>query len=175
MTLARKARAFWPLLIIAFAADCTSKHAVVESLETPGTSLEILGDLVRFTLVYNQGAAMGLLGPWAKEFLGLLSLVAVVIFFRWYWKAPPDATVLGAATALVIAGALGNGWQRLLASPGVVDFIDVGIGTSRFWVFNIADVSLHLGAALLVVVLVRESRQGATSDAGRNGRMGTEH
>lgn len=165
MTLARKARAFWPLLIIAFAVDCTSKRAVVESLETPGASHEVLGDLLRFTLVYNQGAAMGLLGPWSKELLGLVSLAAVVVCFRWYRKAPPDATILGAATALVIAGALGNGWQRLLVSRGVVDFIDIGIGTSRFWVFNIADVALHVGAALLVVVLLRESRRRAEAEA----------
>lgn len=163
MTLARKTRVFWPLLLVVLLSDCTTKRVAVASLESPGASQEVLGETVRFTLVYNEGAAMGLLGPWAKEFLGVFSLLAAAFFFTWYRKAPPEATALGAATALVIAGALGNGWQRLLAPRGVVDFIDVGFGAHRFWVFNVADVAVNLGAILLFLVLMRETPMRARS------------
>jgi signal peptidase II len=62
---------------------------------------------------------------------------------------------VAAATAFLIAGALGNAWQRLLAPNGVVDFIDVGFGDTRFWVFNIADVAVYVGAGLLLLAASR--------------------
>jgi signal peptidase II len=106
---------------------------------------------------------MGLVGPWAKEALGLLSVVLAIVVFAQYRRAPRGAVVLAAATALVIAGALGNGWQRLFSARGVVDFIDVGIGANRFWVFNVADVAVHAGVILLLFLIGREPRGPATS------------
>jgi signal peptidase II len=159
MPIPRKARVFWPLLMVVFLADCSSKAAAVESLETVGTSHEVLGDLLRFTLVYNTGAAMGLLGSWAKELLGVVGIGATLLFFGWYRRAPSGAMSLAAALALVTAGALGNAWQRLLAPRGVVDFIDIGHGATRFWVFNVADIAVHVGAVMLLVVLWHAERR----------------
>jgi lipoprotein signal peptidase len=45
----------------------------------------------------------------------------------------------------------------------VVDFIDVGIGANRFWVFNVADVAVHAGVILLLFLIGREPRGPATS------------
>jgi signal peptidase II len=161
MTMARKAKVFWPLLLIVLLTDCTTKHAAVASLETEGSSVDVFGESVRFTLVYNDGAAMGLIGPWAKEWLGGVSLVLAVVLLSWYRSAPPGATVLAAATALVIAGGLGNGWQRLLRPEGVVDFIDLGLGPHRFYIFNVADIAVNVGAVLLLVAMTR----GAMTEA----------
>lgn len=159
MTIPRKARIFWPLLLVVLLADCGTKYAAEEALQFPGTSHDVLGDLLRFTLVYNTGAAMGLLGSWAKELLGAVGIVATIMFFGWYRRATAGSTALAAALALVIAGALGNAWQRLFVSRGVVDFIDVGYGGTRFWVFNVADIAVHVGAVLLFAVLWREERR----------------
>ena len=159
MTINAKARIFWPLLLVVLLADCGTKYVAEEMLQLPGTSHDVIGDFLRFTLVYNTGAAMGLLGSWAKELLGAVGIVATVMFFGWYRRAAASATALAAALALVIAGALGNAWQRLLVSRGVVDFIDVGYGSTRFWVFNVADIAVHVGAVLLFVVLWREERR----------------
>lgn len=41
----------------------------------------------------------------------------------------------------------------------MVDFIDVGVGTVRFWTFNVADSGVTIGACLLAVVLWMEERQ----------------
>jgi signal peptidase II len=163
MTLARKARVFWPLLFVVLLSDCTTKYAAEASLGVEGVSHEIIGETLRFTLVYNRGAAMGLVGPWAKEALGLLSVVLAIVVFVQYRRAPRGAVALAAATALVIAGALGNGWQRLFSARAVVDFIDVGIGANRFWVFNVADVAVHAGVILLLFLIGREPRGPATS------------
>ena len=55
--------------------------------------------------------------------------------------------------ALIAGGALGNLLDRLRSVRGVVDFIDVGIGDSRFWTFNVADSGVTCGAILLMLVL----------------------
>jgi signal peptidase II len=159
MIIPRKARVFWPLLLIVLLADCSTKEIAESTLLHPGASRDVAGEFLRFTLVYNTGAAMGLLGSWAKEILGVVGIGATVMFFGWYRRAAAGATALAAALALVMAGAMGNAWQRLLAPRGVVDFIDIGLGDSRFWVFNVADIAVHAGAMLLFVVLWREERR----------------
>ncbi len=62
------------------------------------------------------------------------------------------------AAWLLWAGAAGNLWDRVRSPRGVVDFIDVGLGGWRFWIFNVADVAITLGAVLLAVTLAREDR-----------------
>lgn len=151
----KRTRIFWPLLISVFLTDCTTKRVAVESL-SPGTPHEVVGEAVRFTLTFNDSAAMGLpTGEHGKEILGILSLIVAGILGMWYrrtgWK---DALVTG-ALALLIAGALGNAWERLFSPRGVVDFIDVGFGVLRFWTFNVADVSVTVGAGLLALALWR--------------------
>ena len=64
----------------------------------------------------------------------------------------------GAALGLIIGGALGNLTDRLRSPRGVVDFIDMGLGDYRFWTFNVADVGVTAGAALLLYLLLRRSR-----------------
>ena len=59
------------------------------------------------------------------------------------------------AVALVCGGAIGNLADRLRWTEGVVDFIDVGVGSYRFWIFNVADVGVTLGAIALAVLLWR--------------------
>jgi len=157
-SLRTKARIFWPLLLVVFLADCSSKELAVEALGVPGESRDLLGEVVRLTLVYNTGSAMGLLGSWSRELLGLAGVAAAVLFFTWYRRAPVRDHLMAAATAFLMAGALGNAWQRLLAPRGVVDFIDIGLGATRFWVFNIADIAVYVGAGLLLLASARRTR-----------------
>jgi signal peptidase II len=65
------------------------------------------------------------------------------------------------ALALVTAGAAGNLWDRLRSSRGVVDFIDVGFSDARFWIFNLADVAITIGALLLAYLLSRVDAERA--------------
>ena len=64
-------------------------------------------------------------------------------------KPGPSLVVQLGALALVTAGAAGNLWDRLRSTRGVVDFIDIGLVGSRFWIFNIADVLLLVGIAII--------------------------
>jgi len=166
--LLKRTRIFWPLLITVFLADCTTKRAAVESL-SPGTPHEVIGGAIRFNLTFNDSAAMGLpAGEHGKEILGVISLLIVSVLGMWYRKSESRNALLGGALALVIAGALGNAWERLFSPRGVVDFIDIGVGTLRFWTFNVADIAITFGACLLAIAFWREgSREGGRSTVPR--------
>jgi signal peptidase II len=84
------------------------------------------------------------------------------------YRATPNADRLRLlAVALVGAGAIGNILDRLRYERGVVDFLDVGIGARRWWVFNVADSAVTVGALLLLIsYLLEERRERASRRAG---------
>ena len=149
-----KSRAFWPALLVLLLADCASKRAA-ETYLGPYPR-PVLGEVVQLHLAYNRGAATGWsFGNYSRPILSVLAALAVIALVRLYRAAPARDWRLGAATALVIAGAIGNLLDRLRSPLGVVDFIDVGVGSLRFWTFNVADVGVTLGAAALALILWR--------------------
>ena len=151
-----KARVFWPLLLGLLLADCGSKRIAEESLVLHSPR-EVMGDVVRFTLAYNPGAAFGIdVGPASRVFFITLTLVALVALVAMYRSTPPDQRVQVAALALITGGALGNLYDRIRGAAGVVDFIDVGVGGTRFWTFNVADAGITIGAVLLALTLWAE-------------------
>jgi signal peptidase II len=116
--------------------------------------------VVRFTLGYNPGAAFGIdVGERGRWVLIALSSTALLILLGLYRRAQAHDTRLVTAVALVAGGALGNLLDRVWSPQGVVDFIDVGIGTTRFWTFNVADMGISAGAILLAVALWRQAQE----------------
>ena len=157
---------FWPLALLLLLADCSTKRWASENLREH-VSEPVVGDVVRFTLAHNMGAAMGLtLGEYSRVGFTLLTGVALVALFRLYRAADGGDVRLAAATALVTGGALGNLLDRLRWAGGVVDFIDIGVGASRFWIFNVADVGVTLGATSLALLLWRSEGQVRRTPAG---------
>jgi len=148
-----KARHFWPLLLGLILADCSSKRLAQEHLALDARPREVVGEIVRFTLAYNPGAALNLsLGPYSRVGFTLLALLAVVVLLRLYRSAAPDERWRPVGLALVAGGALGNALDRLRSPLGVVDFIDIGFGGTRFYTFNVADVGITVGVLILAVV-----------------------
>ena len=155
-----KARAFWPVFVFVVGADFVSKWLAAAHLPPVGTPHPVLGNILRLTLSYNRGAAMGLpLGSHVSVVLGLVGLVATAFLFVWYRKVGRDRVLLPLTLGLLAGGALGNAWQRLLSPRGVVDFIDVGVGAHRFWTFNVADSALTVGVVLLLFVFPHEEHE----------------
>lgn len=162
MPLARKALSFWPLAATLVLADCSTKELVVAELASNPGPHPLLGQFVRVTLAYNTGAAMNLsFGDFSRLVLSISAVAAIGALLYLYRRTPHDAVLRAAALALVAGGALGNLLDRLRSPLGVVDFIDLGVGDSRFWTFNIADVGVTVGALLLALVLWREDRERA--------------
>lgn len=155
MTIPHRARVFWPLFSAWVALDFISKR-LVESHLTPHVENDVIGGFVRFTLTYNTGAAMNIsLGGASRVAFTGLAIVMLAVIFGMYRLTRAGETVQPVALALIAGGALGNLLDRLRSVRGVVDFIDVGIGDSRFWTFNVADAGVTCGAILLMIVLWR--------------------
>jgi signal peptidase II len=149
-------RVFWPLAAMLVLADCASKRAVEAHAPGIGVARPMIDGVVRFTLAYNQGAAFSThFGAHQRWVLIGLTLAILGLVARWYGEAARAGGAGIAGLALVTGGAVGNLMDRLASDRGVVDFIDVGFGGRRFYVFNVADVGVSIGAALLAYALWR--------------------
>jgi len=156
-----KARVFWPLLLILFVSDCSTKELAVDRLAPAPETHPVIDPFVRLTLVHNPGTAFGFdLRPYLGEFTRPLLILAVAailfILLRLYQSAAPQARLMAAGLGLAVGGAIGNLVDRFRYPLGVVDFIDVGIGSHRFWTFNLADAGITLGALVIAALLIRE-------------------
>jgi len=153
---------FWSVIIVVVTADIASKAMAVASLTPAYTPHEIVGNVVRFTLAYNPGAAFGFnLGSASRWIFTALTLVALGVLATLYRATREGDYTRVLAVALVSAGAIGNLIDRIRWSVGVVDFIDVGIGDHRFWTFNVADSAVTVGAILLGWVFLQQDREAA--------------
>ena len=160
------ARLFWPVLVAIATLDLATKAIAVRALVPQRVPHEVLGNAIRLTLVYNPGAAFGLeFGPLSRWIFTALTVVALGILARLYRATAPGDRTRALAIALVSAGALGNLADRLRSDLGVVDFLDVGLGTVRWPTFNVADMAVSTGAVLLAWVLWREDLAGARGAA----------
>ena len=156
---ARRAMAFWPVFGGIVVADYLSKRAAEGRLALH-VPYSVAGDVLRLTLTYNTGAAMNLsLGDASRVAFTALAAMMLVVIFRMYRRTPHHDTGQAVALAMIAAGALGNLIDRLRSARGVVDFIDVGLGDTRFWTFNVADMGVTCGAALLALLLWRRPEE----------------
>ena len=148
-----------PIVLVIVAADIVTKLIAVQSLAVYGYK-QVIGDFVRFTLVYNPGAAFGLsLGPYSRWIFMVLTFAALVILWRLFQQTAPGHTARIVAISMVAAGAIGNLIDRIKSPLGVVDFIDVGVPAYRWPTFNIADMAVSCGAIMLAYVLWKEESQ----------------
>ncbi len=141
------------------ALDRVTKALVVRSL-CAGESREVLGDVFRITLVHNPGGAFGTkLG--GNAFYIVAALVAAVVLIVWLLRQRHSVVGL-TGISLMLGGALGNLWDRV-AFGLVTDFIDIGVGATRWPTFNIADSAVTVGIALVILqeVLSTTKRRSA--------------
>jgi len=147
------ARVFWSAALIVVFLDVATKIIVQNTLPVLEPK-EIFGEYVRFTLVYNRGAAFSMsLGAQSRWIFGTFAAIALVILWRLYKQGISGDWPRSLALGLAWGGAAGNLIDRIREPRGVVDFIDVGGGTVRFWTFNVADSAVTVGAILLAFVL----------------------
>jgi len=138
--------------------DVLTKQWIVNSLVLYEIR-PVLGDVLRFNYTHNPGAAFGInIGEHSRLFFLALSLVALVVLGLMYRSTPRHDVLRLAAIALVCGGAIGNILDRLRYEAGVVDFIDIGIGSHRFWIFNVADSAVSVGAVLLLISFYLEEK-----------------
>ena len=157
----QRSNRFWTIFLTIVLIDVATKRFAASQLSPPYVPHDVIGDYLRFTLAYNPGGAMSLsLGPNSRWWFSLLAIATLLILAYMYRQTSPGDRVQIASIALICGGAVGNLIDRLRSARGVVDFIDIGIGTHRFYTFNIADVGVTVGTAILTWLLcVRTSRE----------------
>jgi signal peptidase II len=124
------------------------------------------------TLQYNTGAAFSFLsdaGGWQRYFFSVVAVVISAVLVVWLYHMPRQQRLLALALALILGGALGNVWDRLLLGH-VVDFISVHYGGYYFPAFNIADSAISVGAALMIFDSLFGQEDGDAAQRGLDSR-----
>jgi signal peptidase II len=183
--LAPAARPRWALFgllaLIVVIADQISKALITANFQlvtsasaSPenGGPTEILGNWVRIGVSHNDGGIFGLAGSSAFV-LGLISLL--VIGFIVVYQARQGLVshpILTVALGLLLGGAVGNLIDRLRLAY-VVDWVDMGIGNTRFYTFNVADSAISIAIVGLIGISIlgdrlSPGRQPAAPEAASN-------
>lgn len=126
-----------------------------------GDPVPVIPGFFQFTLVHNTGMAFGLLddlriGSKAWILTGVsAALIGAIVWFA--LKAGPLSRWTATGITLMLAGALGNMWDRMTLGY-VVDFFDAYVGNTHWPVFNVADATICAGVGLLILESVAEFR-----------------
>ncbi len=142
---------------LVFLLDRFSK-SVLPDLLSEGSPREIIGDSLQLIRSENRGGLFGLFQG-SAPILALLSLgvvIALLVVHEREGKRRPS--VLTIAIGLLIGGALGNLFDRITMGF-VLDFIDLGVGTLRFWTFNVADMGISFGILIMLLAALRSPRE----------------
>ena len=157
---------FWFVVtaVLALAFDQLSKWLVLrhEALHVPH---QVLGDVLRFSLTMNPRGLFGMsYGPLWMHYVLPILVVVVVIFLglrspdRWF----------GIALGMILGGGVGNNLVDRVRFGSVVDFIDMGIGNTRWYTYNLADAFAVAG---VIMILAHEflgwgkAKPAATADS----------
>lgn len=119
-----------------------------------GASQNVIGEFFKITYIENHGIALGMLSTWSHPLkyilLLLMSLIALFFLIQIYIKSK-KTFIMQLSFGLIFGGAFGNIYDRVIYQR-VIDFLNFGIGDARFPFFNIADSSISIGVALLIII-----------------------
>jgi signal peptidase II len=145
---------FAALLAACVGCDQAAKHVAERALaQTSGISLA--GDTLRFELAHNPGAFLGLgaglPAPLRGLVLGAVAPIALGIACLALLRSTPLTGTRLFGLGLVVGGGLGNWLDRIVQDGLVTDFVSLGAGPLRTGIFNLADLYIVAGVALLVL------------------------
>ena len=149
-------RATLGLIALGVIAVDRGSKMVVDGMDL-ATAYQLIGSYLQIIRGENRGGLFGMVQG-SAPLLALLSvgvILALVIYHE--RERLPRVSPLTVGVGLLIGGAIGNLIDRV-AFGYVLDFIDVGVGSLRFWTFNIADAGISLGIVILLVDTLWRSR-----------------
>ena len=149
--------------LIVFALDQVTKYLVRHhSISLSGEPRKLLGNFIRITYVENPGMAFGIRVDNVLLFM-ILSILASLGILLYLFTHRNENMVIKGSLALILGGAFGNLFDRILYKQ-VADFIDIGIGNFRWWVFNLADLAVVIGMLILFVsVFLQDKKEKSES------------
>jgi signal peptidase II len=144
------------IALVVLTLDRYTKWLISHRL-TMHDSITVIPGFFRIIHAENPGAAFGIFAdspsPWKIGMLIVFSVIALFIVSALLWKASNVMTSTGVGLALILGGAIGNLWDRIV-SHRVVDFLLFYIGRYEWPAFNVADSAIVVGACLLVFEIV---------------------
>ena len=156
ISLSQYAKKMLPLVIISIPMlllDVVSKWIIRENINL-GDGFAVIPGFFNIRHDRNTGAAFGILSD--QRTLLILITIAALIFIFWYSFRFQNSRWMQCALGFLLGGAIGNFIDRIFLGS-VVDFLQFGIESKRlFWpTFNVADVSVCIGAGMLIVFLFK--------------------
>ena len=146
-------------LILIF--DQLSKAMIQKYIPIEGTRIHVLGNFFNLVYIKNPYGAMGMRygPPWLHMVTAALATLIVGFFFFKHWINGKERNMLSyVGMVMVLSGAVGNLIDKIFRGF-VVDFIDIGFSTHRFWSFNIADSAITIGAVLWIIPSIIPSKK----------------
>jgi signal peptidase II len=149
-----RSRILYALLAVAMIAlDRVTKLAVAERMPLYD-SKAVIGGFFNLVHTRNTGIAFSMLAdaqPFVKEYIiPAFSTLALVFIVYLFWRAGQTGTRTLTGLSLILAGAVGNLYDRFVYGY-VVDFLDVYVGSYHWPAFNVADSCITVGAGLLLL------------------------
>ncbi len=151
-------RTVFAVALAVVAADQATKFAARRFL-TDG-SVPVVPGFFSLSLVFNRGAAWGMMQGFRYGFLALAVAMVGFLAFRWRQVAGPGR-LAALSSALLIGGIVGNAIDRAVFGC-VTDFIDLWHGTYHFPCFNVADSAICIGVALYFLTTLSAARNPGT-------------
>jgi signal peptidase II len=142
---------FAGIAIAVVVVDQLSKAWITGSLDPSAPPTQVLGDWLRVVYGRNSGILFGMLPQSAAAF-AVVSL-AVIGLIVVYHRRAGRGVVTTIALGLLLGGAIGNLLDRVHYGA-VVDWVDMGIGTWRFYTYNVADAAITTAIVLLLLMAV---------------------
>jgi signal peptidase II len=163
---ARFGRLAWlGLSVLVFVLDQASK-LYFDSALTLYQQIVLIPDYFSWTLAYNSGAAFSFLadaGGWQRWFFAVIAIVVSAVLIVWLKRLKAHETLLAVALALVLGGAIGNVFDRMVYGH-VIDFILVHWQNRWYFpAFNLADCAITLGAILLALDMFKPQKSAELS------------
>jgi signal peptidase II len=160
---------FLAVALLTAGCDHAVKHAARVAL-AGGETHQLAGEIVRFQLVHNNGGFLSLgarLPDVARDVFFLIAApLGVALLAASAFRGAARSRAALAGLALLCGGGLANWLDRLLNAGAVTDFVSLGVGALRTGIFNLADVAIMAGAALLLLP-IRSERASAPQEAPR--------
>ena len=148
------------LTVLVLVIDLTSKVYFDNSLQMY-QQIVVIPDLFSWTLAYNTGAAFSFLADsagWQRWLFALIAVVVSAVLVVWLKRLGRNDTWLAIALALILGGALGNLYDRIVYGH-VVDFILVHWQKRWYFpAFNFADSAICVGAVMLALDMFKSKK-----------------
>tara|TARA_R110002110_G_scaffold376568_2_gene586890 strand:- start:404262 stop:404729 length:468 start_codon:yes stop_codon:yes gene_type:complete len=140
----------WALLfvVVLIAVDQISKRAMLGLVFDPPSIIQVTS-FFNLVPVWNRGISFGLLGGAERSRWILVALALAIVVFLVVWLTRSSQGFVRTALILVIGGALSNVVDRMVYGA-VVDFIDIHAFGWHWPAFNVADMAIVLGTAMLL-------------------------